>query len=123
MESRTDKLPKGRSYPLKPSALSSAVDAAKLTLPVELTRWDKFGPCFTARFYPDGAWPGKNDEFFWVSCKAVSSDQAAAVRAVIEREAIPQFIEWARSIEALDARSPVRREKQIFCYAYPKPER
>lgn len=122
MDSRTEKLPKGRSYPLKPSALRTAIDAAGLTLPVELTRWDQFDPALIARFYPDGAWRGKDGEFFWVSCKAVRSDHAAALRAVIECEAVPQLVEWARRIEALDARSPVRREKQTFSYPYPRLE-
>ena len=118
METRTEKLPKGRSYPLKPSALSSAIDRARLTLPVRLTRWDRFDPAFEAHFYPDGTWPGTDGEFFWVSCKAVSSDQAAALRTLVEREAIPQFVDWARSIEGLDPRSPVRRQQQTFSYPY-----
>jgi len=33
-------------------------------------------------------------------------------------EAIPKLIEWAKSIEAQDARSPVRREKQSFTFSY-----
>lgn len=119
MQSTTDKLPTGRSYPLKPSKLASAVDDAALELPFELTRWDKFDAVLQARFYPAGEWPGKDGEFFWVSCKAVPSDQASAVRGILERDAIPQLVEWAKGIEALDERSPVRREKQSFTYPYP----
>ena len=119
MQSTTERLPRGRSYPLKPSKLASAVDDAALRLPVELTRWDKFDAALQARFYPEGEWPGKGGEFFWISCKAVPSDQASALRDLLEQDAIPQIVQWAKGIEALDARSPVRREKQMFTYPYP----
>ena len=118
MKSTTEKLPRGRSYPLKPSKLASAVDEA-LSLPVELTRWDKFDAVLKAQFFPAGEWPGKDGEFFWVSCKAVPSEQAPEVRHILERDAIPQFVEWAKAIEAQDARSPIRREKQTFTFSYP----
>lgn len=118
MESTTERLAKGRSYPLKPSRLASALDAA-LTLPVELTRWDRYDAALKAGFYPEGGWPGKDGEFFWISCKAVSSSEASAMREVLERDAIPRLVEWAKDIEARDACSPVRREKQTFSYPYP----
>ena len=119
MQSRKEKLPRGRSYPLKPSRLASAVEDAGLASPVELTRWDEFDSAFQARFYPDGSWAGIDGEYFWVSCKAVSSDKAEALRVILEREAIPRFVKWAKGIEALDIRSPIRREKQTFTYPYP----
>lgn len=122
MESRTEKLPKGRSYPLKPAMLSSGIEAAGLALPVRLTRSDKYDSAFEAIYYPDGSLPWGDGEHFRVTCRAVSSDHAAALRAVLECEVIPRFVEWARNIEGLDPRSPVRREKQSFSYPYPKPE-
>lgn len=120
MESTTEKLPKGRSYPLKPSKLASAVEEARLALPVELTRWDRYDAALKADFYPDGEWPGKEGEFFWVRCRAVPADNASALRSVLESQAIPRFVEWAKSIEALHACSPIRREKQTFSFAYPR---
>lgn len=114
MDSRADKLPKGRSYPLKPSVLINAVEASGLTIPVELTRWDKFDHVFKATFYPSGSRPGREGDFFWVYCRAVSSERAAEARALVEAEAIPQFIEWAKNIEKLDTLSTIRREKPTF---------
>ena len=86
---------------------------------MELTRWDKFDAALEAQFFPAGEWPGKAGEFFWISCKAVASEQASALRDILERDAIPQLIEWAKSIEAQDSRSPIRREKQRFTFSYP----
>lgn len=113
-QSRTERLPKGRSYPLKPSVLFAAVEAAGLSLPVELTRWDKFDCALEADFYPDRLF---GEEKFWVRCRAVPSALAAEVRATVEARALPQFIEWAKGIEALDPRSPLRRERQTFAYS------
>ncbi|WP_147276242.1 hypothetical protein [Sphingomonas aracearum] len=99
--------------------MADAIGAAGLALPVTVTRWDKFDPTLKAQFYPDGSWAGEEGELIWVSSKAVPSKEASFIRAAIESEGIPQFIEWAKAIETLDARSPVRREKQTFTYRYP----
>ena len=99
--------------------MADAIGAAGLALPVTVTRWDKFDPTLKAQFYPDGSWAGEEGEMVWVSCKAVPSSEAFLIREAIEREGIPRMVEWAKAIEALDARSPVRREKQIFTYPFP----
>jgi hypothetical protein len=122
MKSQADRLPKGRSYPLKPTMLAGAIDAAGLNLPLKLTRWDRFESGLTARFYPDGAWAGEDGEMIWVCCRAVPSDHASAIRAAILGVGIPRLIDWAKAIEALDVRSTVRREQQAFVYPYPDPE-
>jgi hypothetical protein len=119
MQSSTEKLPKGRTYPLKPMLLASALQDAGIAIRVTLTRWDKFDESLQARFSPDAWLPGQAGELIWVSCKAVSSNQAPAIRAAVESEGVARLIEWAKSIEALDARSPVRREQQTFTYPYP----
>lgn len=107
MKSRKEKLPKGRSYPLRPSVLEAAISDACLELPVTLTRWDyKKEEVFEATFYPAGSLSG---ESFWVACGAAPSDKAAEIRAKIESEVIPKFIQWAKAIEALDLKSPRRR--------------
>ncbi|MBX3561665.1 MAG: hypothetical protein KF780_07600 [Sphingomonas sp.] len=114
MRSRSEKLPKGRSYPLKPSLLEAAVADSGLSLPVELTQWDRFDHAFQADFLPNG-WPKRAEhELIWVHCRAVPSERAAESRAKMEQEIIPRFIQWAQDIEAHDLASPVRREKQIF---------
>jgi hypothetical protein len=112
-KSRTERLPKGLSYPLKPSILSAAVAAAGLSLPVEFTRWDEFECALKADFHPARLF---GEEKFWVRCRAVPSAVAADVRAIVEARAVPRFIEWAKEIEALDLRSPIRRERQTFTY-------
>jgi hypothetical protein len=61
-------------------------------------------------------------EHFWVRCKAVNSDQAAALRVVLEGEAIPHVCRMGEEYRRTDRRSPVRREKQTFSYPYPKLE-
>lgn len=115
-QSHGDKLPKGRTYPLKPSELEREIAASGLTLPVEFTRWDKFDSVFQASFYPVGTWLGKDGQFFWVYCRAVPSIHARAAHTKILSEAIPKFIDWAKHIEALDDQSPIKREKQTFRY-------
>ena len=109
-----DTLSKGRTYPLKPSELEREIAASGLALHVEFTRWDQFDSVFQASFYPVGTWPGKECEFFWVYCRAVPSAYARAANTKILAEAIPRSIDWAKHIEGLDVRSPIRREKQTF---------
>lgn len=116
MESQKDKLPKGRSYPLKPSELERAVLESGLQLRVEFTRWDKFEPVLQANYYPDGSWSGRSGDFIWIYCKAVESASANAINARLLSEALPRLLKWAKHIEGLDARSPVRREKQSFSF-------
>lgn len=118
MKSRGEKLPRGRSYPLKPSELEREVIASGLRLPVEFTRWDRYDSVLQASFYPEGTWPGKDGEFFWVYCRAVPSAHARQVNAKLLSDGIPRLLEWAAEIEKLDARSPIRREKQTFRYLY-----
>lgn len=121
MESRKEKLPRGRSYPLKPSSLEAAVAAACLALPVSLTRWDyKQRETLEATFYPEGSFP--EELCFWVSCGAAPSDRTAEIRGTLEADGIPRLIRWAKEIEALDLKSPRRREHQHFKWEFPQPE-
>lgn len=117
MKSHGYKLPRGRSYPLKPSELEREVVAAGLGIPVEFTRWDRFDNVFQASFHPEGTWPGKEGEFFWVYCRAVPSAHARDAKSKLLAEGIPKFLAWAKDIERLDERSPIRREKQTFRFA------
>ncbi len=50
----------------------------------------------------------------WVSCKAVPSSEVPAIRTAVESDGVARLVEWAKGIETLDARSPVRREQQTF---------
>lgn len=121
MESSKEKLPKGRSYPLKPSSLEKAIADARLELPVSLTRWDyKRKETFEATFYPEGS--GPEELCFWVSCGAAPSERMAEIRGLLESDGIPKFVRWAKEIEALDVKSPRRRERQRFKWEFPQPE-
>jgi hypothetical protein len=115
--SRTEKLPKGRSYPVKPSDLAEAVRRAGITIPIELVRWDLFEYALVGKFNPPGWIPSQNGESIWLRCRSVPAERAAEARTVVAGQAIPQFIEWARGIEALDVRSPIRRESQTFSFS------
>jgi hypothetical protein len=57
-------------------------------------------------------------DFIWVYCKAVESASANAINARLLSEAIPRVIEWAKHIESLDVRSPIRREKQSVSFPF-----
>ena len=119
MESRKEKLPKGRSYPLRPSSLERAIGDAGVELPVKLTRWDyRRKGTFEAVFYPEGSFP--EELCFWVSCGAVPSERVADIRGPLETHCIPKFIRWAKEIEALDPKSPRRREPQRFKWEFPQ---
>lgn len=118
MRSWQKKPPKGRSYPVRPSVLEAAIADAGIMLPVELARIDSSEEAaLTAGYSPPGSFP--KGELFQLTCPSVPSERATAVRVALEAEAIPQFVEWAKGIEALDHHSPVRREHQLFRWAYP----
>ena len=119
MRSWQKRLPKGRSYPVRPSVLEAAIADAGIILPVELARIDSSAEAaLTAGYSPPGSFP--KGELFELTCQSVPSGRAMEVRAALEAEAIPKFVEWAKGIEALDYRSPVRREHQHFKWVYPK---
>jgi hypothetical protein len=118
MRSWQKKPPKGRSYPLRPSVLEAAITDAGITLPVELARIDSSKEvAFRATYAPPGSFP--KGEIFELTCRSVPSGRAMEVRSALEAEAIPQFVGWAKRIEALDSHSPVRREHQHFIWPYP----
>lgn len=118
MKSWGEKLPRGRSYPLKPSELEREVVASGLKLSVEFTRWDRFDSVFQATFYPEGSLWDREGEYFSIYCRAVPSDHARDANAKLLSDGIPKFLAWAKEIEKLDERSPIRRERQTFRYPY-----
>ena len=117
MHSRSERLPKGLSHVVRATRLAAAVDAGGITIPVELTSWDRFEYVFQADFLPNGFPVRAEHELIWVHCRAVPTHRAGEARTVVEQEAIPQFVQWARELSAMDARSTFRREKQTFRYS------
>ncbi|WP_242117875.1 hypothetical protein [Sphingomonas lacusdianchii] len=99
--------------------LLSAFDVAGLKINYQFSRMNKFERGLVATFYPDGSWLSVEGELIWVRCSAVRFDHAPATRAAIVGEGIPKLVQWAKSIEILDFRSTIRRERQNFVFPYP----
>ena len=110
MKSETAKLPKGQSYPLKPSILEAAITAARINLDTHLIRSP--GRSFNAHFWPPN--PNVPYERLYIRAGSVPVEHARASRDWIEREALPTLVAWIGDILAQDPRSPVRREKQYL---------
>jgi hypothetical protein len=110
MQSRTAKLPKGHSYPLKPSALEAALASAGVIIDVHLVRSP--GDLFSAHFWP----PNENVPYdrLYVQAGSVSREIAAEARHHAEAVMIPRLVQWVTSILAQDGNSPVRREQQVL---------
>lgn len=105
------RLPKGRSFVLPSSALSSALEAAGIHVETSLHHLDG-SQLLEAWFWPPR--PGVPCERFYLRAGTVPSTQARAARLHVETSVIPQFIAWATSILALPANSPIRRSEQVF---------
>ena len=110
MKSETAKLPKGQSYLLKPSALETALAAARIEIDTHLIRSP--GDLFDANFLP----PNQNVgyERLYIRAGSVPFERAATDRLWVDQVVIPGLIAWIGSILALDARSPIRRESQYL---------
>ncbi len=110
MRSETAKLPKGHSYPLRPSILEAAFETARVGIDTHLVRSPS--KMFDAHFWPPS--PDIPYERLYVRIGSVPSEQAQAARDRIERAAVPALVAWIGNILAQDPRSPVRREKQYL---------
>ena len=108
MKSQTRKLPKGQSYPLKPSALEAALTTAGISIDTELIRSPAI--IFDAYFWPPN--PNVPYERLFVRIGYVPSEQAQAARDRMDREALPALITWICNILAQDPKSPIRSEQQ-----------
>jgi hypothetical protein len=112
MKSETAKLPKGQSYPLRPSLLEAVLEGAGITLDTQLIRGP--GPLFDAQFWP----PNENvpHERLYVRAGTVAAEHCAQERERIETIALPALARWLADILAQDRRSPIRREKQTLTF-------
>lgn len=110
MKSETGKLPKGHSYPLKPSALEAALSHAGIGIDVHLIRSP--GDLFDAHFWP----PNENVAYerLYVRTGSVPCERAAEARLHAETVMLPRLVQWIANILAQDTKSPVRREKQVL---------
>jgi hypothetical protein len=110
MKSETAKLPKGQSYPLKPSALEAALADAHIAIDVHLVRSP--GDLFDAHFWP----PNHNVPYnrLYVGVGSVPSEQVADARRHVETVIMPTLVMWIADILATDRNSPIRREQQYL---------
>ena len=110
MHSETSKLPKGQSYPLKPSALEAALAHAGIGIDVHLIRSP--GNLFDAHFWP----PNDNVEYerLYVRAGSVPRELAAHAREHAEAVMVPSLVRWIAAILAYDRNSPTRRAQQVF---------
>ncbi|WP_332804256.1 hypothetical protein [Sphingomonas sp. RT2P30] len=108
MKSVTAKLPKGQSYPLRPSKLEEALASSSLSIDVYLTRTP--GRFFNAHFWPPS--PNVPYERIYIQAGSVPTGEALIARAEVEGKALPALVEWIEGIVALDAKSPARRERR-----------
>lgn len=110
MRSETAKLPRGQSYPLKPSALADALAGAGIRIDAHLIR--RPGDLFDAHFWP----PNDNvpHERLYVRAGSVSAERAARARHQVEEMMLPRLVEWIGGLLSADARSPMRREQQAL---------
>jgi len=108
MKSETAKLPKGQSYPLRPSILESALADAGLSIDTHLIRSP--GNLFDAHFWT----PNENVPYerLYVRFGSVPSPDLASTRNRVETEALPSLLRWIKGILALPSNSPIRRESQ-----------
>jgi hypothetical protein len=110
MKSETAKLPKGQSYPLKPSVLEEALKNAGIDIDTHLIRSPS--KLFDAHFWPSNE--NVPHERLYVRAGPVRIEEAPDARRHIEQVAIPALIDWIRNIIEQDVRSPVRREQQFL---------
>src|SRR3569623_570539 len=108
MKSETAKLPKGQSYPLRPSVLRAALADAGLSIDTHLIRSP--GNLFDAHFWT----PNENVPYerLYVRFGSVPSPDLASKRIRVEAEALPSLLRWIEGILALPSISPIRRESQ-----------
>lgn len=110
MQSDTGKLPKGQSYPLKPTVLEAALMSANIKIDVHLIR--KPGDLFDAHYWPPNA--NVPYERLYVRAGSVPADRSAESRHRIETIVIPTLVKWLADILAQDRKSPRRREQQFI---------
>jgi hypothetical protein len=108
--SETRKLPKGHSYPLKPTVLEAALASANVLIDLHLIRGP--GDLFDAHFWPPSA--NVPYERLYVRAGSVPREKAAEARQRMETIVIPRLIEWLANILAQDLKSPTRGVQQVI---------
>lgn len=108
MKSETAKLPRGESYPLKPSVLDAALTTAGISIDTNLVRSP--GKIFDAYFWPPN--PNVPYERLFIRIGSVPAEKAQDARDRMKCEVLPALTKWVGDILAQDPKSPIRREQQ-----------
>jgi hypothetical protein len=112
MRSETEPLPKGQSYPLKPSFLAAALDSAGIGIDVHLVRVRRSTGLFNAHFWPPN--PDVPHERLYIQLGSVPTATLADITGNAETVLVPRLVKWIGDILSADERSPVRREQQTL---------
>ena len=109
--SKTDEIPKGYGYVLKPSFLANALSAAGVEINALLVR-SHSKRLFDAHFWPPNSY--LSYERLYITAGTVIARDLPKFRQQVELEAIPILVRWISGIVSLDPKSPIRREKQTI---------
>jgi hypothetical protein len=112
MKVKKDKLPKGRSYPVRTGMIAAALEASGIPLDCSLNYLSSGRTGFTAYFWPQNQ--NCSYERLYVTICTVSNERAAEVRQRMSETVLPTFTRWIGNILTLPTDSPVRREQQVF---------
>jgi hypothetical protein len=118
LETIRDKLPKGRSFPLKTSTLASALQGAAIRIDWQLFLhsgkfWDD-RPLFYGSVHFAGSVVSKENDVLWIGCRSVQSHLCQAARAALEKEIVPEFVRWIVDWEALPSNATFREGRRNF---------
>lgn len=105
------KLSCGLSYPLRTSALETALSGAAMAANAHLIQGGG-GKLFECFFWPPN--PKVPHERLFIRTAAVPATSANEARLFIENSVIPEFAAWLQGILSLAPNSTVRREEQYF---------
>ena len=114
MRTEKSRLPKGYTFPLKPSFLEAALANAHVEIDTHLIRSSE--DLFDASF-----WPPNHDvphERLYVRAGFVPSRDGPDARRWVESVMIPKLIDWISGILAQHENSPIRREKQGVAFSW-----
>ncbi|GMT49606.1 MAG: hypothetical protein IEMM0008_1145 [bacterium] len=106
-----DKIPKGMSYPLKTSMLEKVLTESNISIHVDLLY------VLRSHFFEAFYWfPNENIPYdrLYIRIGAVESRFRKKAQEKMEKEVLPQFIEWANPFMVLPVSSPIQLKRPYF---------
>jgi len=107
-----DKIPKGSSFALKSSILLKAFEKSKITTETHLCFINNNKILFDAHYWL----PNKNVDYFrfYIRTGVVPSNRRKEAKEFLEKEVIPEFIEWAVNLINLPGNSTKLLTEKYF---------